>query len=111
MDNLQILALYEDVAQITSRMLTAARTGDWEKLSELEKHCSEKVSVLRGNEAPTPLPAEQRERKVAVIRKILADDKAIRDITEPWMKQLSSRILSVSTERKLNAVYGKRYPG
>jgi len=47
-----------------------------------------------------------REQKVRMIKKILADDKEIRDITEPWMAELAELIKSNSTSRKLNQTYG-----
>lgn len=106
MDSHDILTLYEDVACLTSRMLDAARVGDWEQLGLLERTCAASISTLRIHDRIEALPPADRERKVAVIRKILDDDKAIREITEPWMKQLSSRILSMSTERKINRAYG-----
>ena len=40
------------------------------------------------------------------LKKILADDKEIRDITEPWMAQLSDLMKNSSTNRKLSNTYG-----
>jgi flagellar protein FliT len=110
MDNLQIISLYETVAEITDQMLLAARAGDWDKLVELEVHCSSKVQVLKDQDpvtlTPEPLPPELRDKKVRFIKKILADDKEIRDLTEPWMAELSNMIQSSGTNRKLSNSYG-----
>jgi flagellar protein FliT len=112
MDNQEILALYETVADITDRMLAAARTGDWEQLAELESHCSNQVEMIKQHEEPRPvLSAVARERKVKIIKKILDDDRQIRDITEPWMAQLSAMIKSTGTERKLSQAYGANQTG
>ncbi|MFD2272944.1 flagellar protein FliT [Undibacterium arcticum] len=51
-------------------------------------------------------PARSGKKKVRIIRKILADDREIRIITEPWMAELSSLMNSAGTERKLSRVYG-----
>ncbi len=47
-----------------------------------------------------------RDRKVKIIQKILADDREIRNITEPWMTRLSMQINSVGAKRKLANAYG-----
>ncbi len=47
-----------------------------------------------------------RERKIKIIKKILADDREIRTITEPWMQRLALQISSNNARRKLNKAYG-----
>jgi flagellar protein FliT len=110
MDNIQIVSLYETVAELTDQMLLAARAGDWDKLIELEQDCSSKVQVLKDQDpvalTPEPLLPELRDKKVRFIKKILADDKEIRDLTEPWMAELSNMIQSSGTNRKLSNSYG-----
>lgn len=106
MESIEIITLYEHIAVITDKMLNAARNRDWERLTELENDCSSKVQKIRDNESPAILPPELKERKIRVIKKILADDREIRDITEPWMAELSNLMRASSTERKLNHAYG-----
>lgn len=112
MDNQEILALYESVADITDQMLAAARTGDWEQLAELESRCSSQVEIIKRNDQPRqPLTPHAREQKTRIIKKILEDDRQIRDITEPWMAQLSAMLKSAGTERKLSQTYGANQGG
>lgn len=112
MDNQEIIALYETVADITDKMLAAARTGDWEQLAALESRCSSQVEILKKNDQPRqPLTPTAREHKTRIIKKILEDDRQIRDITEPWMAQLSAMINSAGTERKLSQAYGANQSG
>lgn len=106
MNSEEVISLYESVARITKQMLAAARKGDWDQLAALESDCADHVHTLEASEAPVVLTAEMRNRKVAVIKQILSDDREIRHITEPWMAQLSSLINSSSTERKLSMTYG-----
>jgi len=106
MNSQEVISLYETVAVITDQMLAAARQGDWDRLVELESRCASHVQTLRQSEAPVPLTGESRMRKVQIINKILADDREIRNITEPWMGQLSRLINSTGTERKLSQAYG-----
>jgi flagellar protein FliT len=111
MDNVNILEVYESVADITKQMVDAARTGDWDRLAVLESHCSTQVATLKQHDASIALTGAHRDKKVAIIRKILADDKEIRAITEPWMKQLTAMMQSTGTERKLSQAYGPNSGG
>lgn len=112
MDNQEIIALYETVADITDKMLTAARTGDWEQLAALETRCSSQVEIIKQNDKPRqPLTPMAREHKTRIIKKILEDDRQIRDITEPWMAQLSAMLNSAGKERKLSQAYGANQSG
>lgn len=105
MNEQEVMCLYENVASITNEMLTAAREGDWDKLAELETRCSDQVSIIKMGEKPVQLNATLRERKAEIIRKILADDREIRHLAQPWMEQLSLLINSTGAERKLNQAY------
>lgn len=111
MNSEEVISLYETVAGITNQMVTAAREGDWEKLAALEALCAGHVANLKQEEAPVPLPTVVREQKVRIIQKILADDREIRNITEPWMRHLSAVINSTGAERKLSQAYGSNQSG
>ncbi|WP_307189409.1 flagellar protein FliT [Massilia timonae] len=101
-----ILSLYESVSTLSGDMLVAAQAGEWDQLVELETRCASQVQALRAGESATVLSAERRERKVAMIRKILADDRAIRDLTSPWMAKLGAMMQSTGAERRLANAYG-----
>lgn len=107
MNSQEVLSLYETVATITDQMLAAAREGDWDRLVALESRCANHVETLKSGEPPEPLTGANRERKVRIIQKILADDKEIRNLTESWMVHLAELINTTSTERKLNQTYGR----
>lgn len=111
MNSEEVISLYEQVAVITNQMLAAAREYDWEQLAELESRCASHVETLRRDEASVPLTGAVREQKIRIIRKILADDREIRNITEPWMEQLAALIRSTSAERKLTQTYGTNQSG
>lgn len=111
MNSYEVISLYEAVAVITNQMLAAARQGDWDRLVELESRCASHVETLRAGEPPAPLTGESRMRKVKIIKKILADDREIRNLTEPWMAQLSQLINSNGNERKLSHAYGATHSG
>lgn len=100
------ILIYEDVADITTQMLHAARQAQWDDLVHLEQHCANRVHSLMEHEAPIKYPANMRSRKLSLLRSILADDREIRDLTEPWMQQLSKLLQNTRTEQKLSSTYG-----
>jgi flagellar protein FliT len=110
MNSQEVVSAYETVAAITDQMLTAARCANWTQLATLEKVCAQHVEAIRNNEREAA-QGMIRERKVKIIQKILADDREIRSITEPWMERLSIQINSVSAKRKLAHAYGANRPG
>lgn len=99
-----VIGIYETMSELTGQMLSAARSRDWEKLVELETRCAGHVRTLQEQEG-LALDGASRDRKVSLIQKILADDRAIRDITTPWLAELSALISSTGNERKLNNAY------
>jgi flagellar protein FliT len=106
MNNEQVISLYQSMSDLTGRMLDAARSRDWENLVELESHCARNVQLLKDGEGAAPLSGDSRAKKVQIIHQILAHDREIRNLTEPWMAELSALISSTGTERKLAAAYG-----
>jgi flagellar protein FliT len=99
------LTMYENVAEITGEMAAAARGCDWDRLAELEANCARQMAFLM-RVTPPELTAEDRQRKVGIIRQILQHDREIRDLAVPWMQQLTSLIGSARNERKLAGAYG-----
>jgi flagellar protein FliT len=103
---LEVVNTYARMADLTERMLAAAREGDWDQLIALEQQVAAQARRLQQDEARTPLQGELRERKVELIRRMLTADRAIRDLTMPWMAKLSALISSTGTERRLVNAYG-----
>ncbi len=106
MTNHEVLTVYAEMADLTERMLDAATRSEWDQLVELEQRCAAHVRTLQAEEGQQPMVGEQRGRKVELIRKMLTADRKIRDITMPWMAQLSALINSTGTERRLVNAYG-----
>ncbi|QJQ00753.1 flagellar protein FliT [Herbaspirillum rubrisubalbicans] len=101
-----VIALYESISQLTDEMLSAARAGDWDRLATLEAQCGQHIASLRESEENVSLSEPLRHRKVDIIRKILEDDRDIRNLTEPGLRKLSALIQSNQTEQKLLNTYG-----
>ena len=99
------IVVYETVANLTHQMLLAAQQQDWDKLAELEAVCAQHVNNLKNIQDPLPLPSDARERKVASIKSILANDREIRNLVSPWMVRLNTLISSYHTESNLTRAY------
>lgn len=83
----EVLSMYENLAGLTAQMSLAAQAGDWNTLSRLEQQCATHASAVA-----TGVPAlagAPRLRKIDLLKQIMANDRAIRDVTEPWMNPVA----------------------
>lgn len=106
MTNVEVLTAYTTMAALTHRMVGAATAADWDGLEELEQQVASQVAQLRACEAAVSLDAAERQQKLGLIKQMLDDDRRIRDLTMPWLAQLSKLINNTGTERRLAAAYG-----
>ena len=82
----EVLSMYENIAGLSNQMAAAARMGDWDGLNKLETQCAtEARAVATGVPALSGAP---RLRKIDLLKQILANDREIRDIADPWMNQV-----------------------
>lgn len=100
-----VIENYDLLSSIMGQMRVAATQGEWDRLVELEDQCSKHVEIMKARDATTQIDESTRLRKVALIRKILADDADIRNHVEPWMAQLQRIIKNVGQERRLQKAY------
>jgi flagellar protein FliT len=103
-----ILEDYERLSGITGQMREAAVGGEWDRLIALEQDCKRKVEEIKPRDVVPSNPAE-RARKLALLKKILADDAAIRNRTETWMEQLQRIMQSNRSEQRLQQTYLANY--
>ncbi len=103
------ISLYESMGALSSAMMEAARANDWDELCRLETQ----VAAIRDTLALQDPPQRQnllaepdRQRKIALIRQILADDREIRAHAEPWLENVRVLLSSGSRQRALNSAYG-----
>lgn len=100
------IELYEEMTALSARMVEAARRNDWDSLIELERSVSELRLRLAEDEDNTRLERLERERKAALIQRILADDAEIRRHTEPWMEQVRQFLGGARKKRQVDQAYG-----
>ncbi len=100
-----ILDIYGSISTKTGEMLDAARNSDWDRLVALEQDCRALIETLRRSDAGAGAGARFVQRKVALLRKVLADDAEIRKFTEPWMTQLEAYLGNARQEYRLRRAY------
>lgn len=106
MGSSQVITNYESLSAITSRMRDAAVQGEWDTLVGLEQQCNRQVATMKPVDAVVSLDEPARQRKIQLIKKILADDAEIRNRTELWMAQLQHIMKSNRQEQQLQHAYG-----
>jgi len=82
----EVLAMYENIAGLTGKMAVAAQAGDWNGFDQLKGECAVQASATASG-VPA-LDGAKRLSKIALLKQIMANDRAVRDVTEPWMGQL-----------------------
>lgn len=101
-----VITHYESLSDLTSQMRDAAVQGEWDKLADIQLQCSQQVAAMRPLDASTLLDEPSRQRKINLIKKILADDAEIRNYTEVWMEQLQHIMHNNRQEKRLLQLYG-----
>jgi flagellar protein FliT len=99
-----VIENYQHLSEITGQMRLTADQGDWDQLVVLEQECSRHVESMKELDL-APLDEAVRRQKVELIKKILADDAAIRDKTLPWMAELQRIIQSSRREQRVKKAY------
>jgi flagellar protein FliT len=94
------LELYEEMDLLSSRMVAAARCGDWDNLIELERHVTNLRNILLATLEDTSAPGNDLDRKRNLIARILENDAEVRRYTEPWMEHIRA-YLGDSTRRHI----------
>ena len=89
MESQEIIHVYERVASLTARMAKAALDKNWSEFELFESQCAKQVSYAK-TLSPSPLKGAALHRKISLLKEIMANDRSIREITEPWQHQLPS---------------------
>ncbi len=101
-------ARYEAIAAVSARMLSAARDALWNELMELQEEYRTLVDTLRDVDSSVLLDEHERLRKYDLIRQILADDAAIRDLVNPSVARLSAFFSARRPAHVLKELFGAR---
>lgn len=89
MDEEALVKIYEQISVITDDMLNAAKNKELQRLEQLELTCRELIANLPSSDSRTRLSKDALSKKILSIKKMLKNDKEIRNILEPWMTRFS----------------------
>jgi len=81
-----VLAVYENLAGLTGQMAQAAKAGDWNEFAQLNMEA--KVQAAPAAAGMPALTGAKRLSKIELLKQLMANDRAIRDVTEPWNAQV-----------------------
>lgn len=109
MNGYQAINNYESLSVLTGKMREASMQGNWDKLIGLEQQCSQHIEAMKPVDAVVTLDEAARQRKIHLIKRIMADDAEIRNRTEGWMEQLQNIMSSNHQEQRLQHAYTIRY--
>jgi flagellar protein FliT len=96
----RLIQRYEAIAQASRKMLSAARSDDWDEVARLEGRCRELIAELKAASRSERLSGAEQRRRIELLRGILADDAEIRARAEPWLRQLERLVPSRSGARR-----------
>ncbi len=104
----EYIARYEAIAAVSGRMLIAARDEEWQALGGLQEEYLRLVDSLKEAGPGMTLDESERGRKYELIRQILADDAAIRDLASPDVARLSALFETGRSTKVLKDLYQAR---
>lgn len=84
----RLIDRYEWIAHASHAMLAAAKRDDWDEVGRLEARCRALIADLHAAARVERLDVPEQRRRVALLRRILADDAQIRVRSEPWLQQI-----------------------
>jgi flagellar protein FliT len=82
----RFLDCYEAIAIATRRKLDAARACDWPAFDAGERECHTWMErVERLGDPLAVLDSTGRRRRMELLRGVLRDDAALRELLQPWL--------------------------
>jgi flagellar protein FliT len=104
----QIVDRYVRMAHASNRMLLAAREDDWDQVCQVERECTAIIAELSAMGDLSPTDPELRQRKLGLMKRVLADDAEIRLLSQPWLRKLESILGAPTMTARLDRAYGAR---
>lgn len=100
---------YHAIAQASSRMVSAARRGDWDALVIAEAECAQRVAHLQAHQQTNQAGNAEQKQRIHILGEILAHDAEVRALTTPWLQRLEQLLAGASGERRLGNAYRSEF--
>ena len=96
---------YHSIAEASSRMVSAARSSDWDALVSAEKECARRVADLQAHQQSSGTESADPRQRMHILGEILAHDAEVRALTTPWLQRLEQLLTGASGERRIHNAY------
>ncbi|MVW69949.1 flagellar protein FliT [Bordetella sp. 15P40C-2] len=101
-----VIAIYQQIVTITGAMRIAAQDQDWDHLIELGQAYYNTVETLRGIPAAQLATLQNREDRAQLLRQILNNDAAVRDLAMPGLARLGQMLVQLNKQKCMLRAYG-----
>jgi hypothetical protein len=103
------LKAYEEALELTERMLSCARSAQWDQLIELEKARGAILEVIgRGTPHAGRDRGDERDGKRSILQRMIVCDQEIAMLSQDWMAELRQILNAADTRDKLERTYASR---
>lgn len=103
----ELLSIYLRIEAVTSQMLTAAKSANWQLLVQLSERYHSTVQDLKALESTKPKDEMQRQSMHELLLKILDNDAKVRDLVHPELARLNRLMQGASKQKEaINKYYG-----
>lgn len=106
LDDAQFLDAYQQLADLSARMLAATGEREWEALAEQERQQDALFAMLQRADAGQRRPADVLRRQQVLIQQILANQSKRRDLALEWRASIGALLDSVDSARRIARAYG-----
>ena len=101
----EMLAAYEELIQLSGRMLASTEQAEWEQMGEQQDALSVLLDRLRAGEGTQLRPAAVMAAKHRLIEDILALQKATLDLALPWRGSIAAMLKSGGSAKRVAHAY------
>ena len=106
LDDAQLLDAYQQMADLSARMLAATGEREWEALVEQERQQDALFALLQRADAGQRRPADVLRRQQALIEQILENQGQRRELALAWRESVGALLDSVDSARRIAKAYG-----
>jgi hypothetical protein len=106
LDDAQLLNAYQQMADLSARMLAATGERDWDALAEQERQQDALFAMLQRADAGQRRPADVLRRQQALIEEILANQSKRSELALEWRESIAALLGSVDSARRIAKAYG-----
>ena len=101
-----LLALYQQLLELSQSMLRLATEGSWDELISMEVNYVNTVERLAACTRQYPVPANAQHQLRPILRHILDNEAEVKSLLLARQQELSSLIGQTIRQKSVNKAYG-----